>query len=159
MKVVINSCFGGFSLSPLAVQELAKRKGRACYLFTHRNPETRELDLNRLWPCAVGEIENDLMFSAFDTPNPPNSPSGEAWHSMSMEEKMASNFNYETHSIPGRDIARDDKDLIAVVGLLGERASGRCAALKIVEIPDGTEWEIEEYDGNEHIAERHATWR
>lgn len=53
--------------------------------------------------------------------------------------------------------------LIRVVEELGgkhrEGASGRCAELKIVEIPDGVEHEIEEYDGQEHIAEVHRTWR
>ncbi len=31
-------------------------------------------------------------------------------------------------------------------------------ALKIVEIPAGTEYTIEEYDGIEHIAQVHNTW-
>jgi hypothetical protein len=31
--------------------------------------------------------------------------------------------------------------------------------LRIVEIPDGVEWHISEYDGIEHIAENHRTWR
>jgi len=30
--------------------------------------------------------------------------------------------------------------------------------LKIVDIPDGVEWEIEEYDGMEWVAEKHRTW-
>jgi len=33
MKVAINKCYGGFSLSPLAVQEIAKAKGQPCYFF------------------------------------------------------------------------------------------------------------------------------
>jgi len=31
--------------------------------------------------------------------------------------------------------------------------------LAIVEIPDDVEYTIEEYDGNEHVAEAHRTWR
>jgi hypothetical protein len=27
-----------------------------------------------------------------------------------------------------------------------------------VDIPDDVNWYIEEYDGNEHVAERHRTW-
>ena len=27
-----------------------------------------------------------------------------------------------------------------------------------VEIPDDVEWQIEEYDGTEHISEKHRTW-
>lgn len=48
--------------------------------------------------------------------------------------------------------------LIRVVEELGEAASDRHAQLKVVEIPDGTEWEINDYDGIEHIAEKHNTW-
>jgi hypothetical protein len=53
---------------------------------------------------------------------------------------------------------RSDEDLVAVVETLGSAANGSCANLKVVEIPDGVEWYIEEYDGREHIAERHRTW-
>ena len=34
----------------------------------------------------------------------------------------------------------------------------QCAELAIVEIPDGIEWEIDDYDGIETIAETHRTW-
>ena len=42
---------------------------------------------------------------------------------------------------------------------LGELANGPNAELKVVEIPDGIDWTIEEYDGVEWIAEVHRTWR
>ena len=35
---------------------------------------------------------------------------------------------------------------------------GVYAALKIVDIPDGVPWTIQEYDGSEWVAERHRTW-
>lgn len=53
---------------------------------------------------------------------------------------------------------RDDKDLVEVVEELGGEASGGCADLKIVEVPDDVKWHIEEYDGLEHVAEVHRTW-
>jgi hypothetical protein len=56
------------------------------------------------------------------------------------------------------DIERDDPILIEVIELLGEEADDRFSKLKIVEIPDGVEWKIEEYDGHEHVAEKHRTW-
>jgi len=58
-------------------------------------------------------------------------------------------------------ICMDDRtnvDLVAAVEEGGEKANGGCAILKVVEIPDNIEWEIEEYDGYEHIAEKHRTW-
>ena len=53
---------------------------------------------------------------------------------------------------------RTDKDLIKVIELLGAEANTRYSKLKIVEIPDDIEFTIEEYDGNEWVAEKHRTW-
>jgi hypothetical protein len=57
-----------------------------------------------------------------------------------------------------RDIDRSDPLLVQVVQEMGEMANGRCARLKIVEIPDGVDYVIQEYDGSEWIAEKHRTW-
>ena len=56
------------------------------------------------------------------------------------------------------EMARDDPDLVEIVERLGLKANGNFAQLKIVEIPDGVSWYVSEYDGLEHIAERHRTW-
>lgn len=53
---------------------------------------------------------------------------------------------------------RSNSILIQVVEELGKEANGRCADLSIIEIPDDVEWQIEEYDGKEWIAEKHRTW-
>jgi hypothetical protein len=55
------------------------------------------------------------------------------------------------------DIPRDCPVLVEIV----ERgdANGIFSDLKILEIPDDINWYIEEYDGMEHVAERHRTWR
>lgn len=57
-----------------------------------------------------------------------------------------------------RDIPRDDPLLLQVVKELGSAAGGRFAALEVVDIPDGVEWAVEEYDGSEWVAEKHRTW-
>ena len=49
-------------------------------------------------------------------------------------------------------------DIIEAVEKLGEEANDRCASLKIIEIPDSVDWQVEEYDGNEWISEVHRTW-
>jgi hypothetical protein len=41
----------------------------------------------------------------------------------------------------------------------GSAMNGGYSDLKVVEIPDDVEWYIEEYDGMEHVAESHRTWR
>jgi len=55
-------------------------------------------------------------------------------------------------------IPRDDAHLIAVVELMGHKANGGYAELKIVDVPDDVNWYVEEYDGKEWVAERHRTW-
>jgi len=58
------------------------------------------------------------------------------------------------------DLTRDDPLLVEIVeNLTSEKASGRFAELKIVEIPDDVDWYIEEHDGREWVSERHRTWR
>ena len=56
------------------------------------------------------------------------------------------------------DIPRDCPVLVAMVEEQGTAVNGGFADLRIVEIPDDVDWYIEEYDGNEHVAERHRTW-
>ena len=49
------------------------------------------------------------------------------------------------------DIERTDPALVQVVEELGEAANGRSAALRIVELPAGTLYRIDEYDGVESV--------
>jgi len=50
------------------------------------------------------------------------------------------------------DDKRTDPDLIRCIEALGpERASGSCAFLKVIEIPDGLHYEIEDFDGIEKV--------
>jgi hypothetical protein len=102
MKVVINTCYGGFGLSKIALESYASRKG---------------IDLGK-WNDRFGFYEG----------------------------------------LSHHDIPRDDKDLIEIVESLGKLADGFCAELSIVEIPEDVNWYIHEYDGMEHVAERHRTW-
>jgi hypothetical protein len=57
-----------------------------------------------------------------------------------------------------RDIKRDDPRLVEAVERLGDKAGYEYSKLKIAEVPDGVEWQIEEYDGNEWVSEKHKTW-
>jgi len=160
MKVVINVCFGGFSLSPRAMKRLAELNGRECYFFVfQREPK---IDFEVLLPITLEELEakNDRlgMFSAFDVPNP-DEVIGKAFRDPDGLFKTY-NERHSKHALPnGREIERHNPLLVQVVEELGPSANGSCAELRIVEIPDGTDYEIDEYDGNEHIAEKHETWR
>lgn len=53
---------------------------------------------------------------------------------------------------------RADPKLVTVVEELGDEASGPMANLKVVVVPDDVDWEIDNYDGQETVRERHRSW-
>jgi hypothetical protein len=76
-----------------------------------------------------------------------------------MAERVAYNQQWETQVFRIDDVPRDDPYLVKVVEELGSKAaSGDHAKLKIVDIPADADWIIIEFDGLEHIAEKHRTW-
>ena len=162
MKVVINACFGGFSLSPRGLKRWAELKGRECYFYRQTAYEFRD-GADRYERLELDALDgNDLFVHAFDVPDAVERGllgRNKDWASLTSEQRDARNAEYSAHSIYHGDIPRDDPDLIRVVEELGGEhrtgASGSCAELRIVEIPDGTDYVIDEYDGNEHIAEAH----
>lgn len=59
---------------------------------------------------------------------------------------------FPKHVVSDRDIDRTDPILISVVETMGSKAaSGRFASLYIEEIPDGTQYKIDNYDGIEEL--------
>lgn len=140
-KIVINAKFGGFGLSPEATLWLWER-GAAVdktpvskYFETSFDHPTFGLQARlEEWRKYVnGEVAKRSLFLTVFTPD-------------------------ESCVLGSSDIKRDDPLLIECIEALGKTANGHCASLKIVEIPDDVEWTIEEYDGNETIAESHRTW-
>ena len=77
-----------------------------------------------------------------------------------LSEKALALFNERagTVTIYEHDIARNNPILVEIVEQLGEAADGGYAELKVVEIPDDVQWQIDEYDGNEWVAEKHRIW-
>ncbi len=138
VKLVINKCYGGFGLSEQAYERLIAlgvpvRK----YIEPHRGPDG----------LCLKEPLND----------------GEAIFDRTLEEPseirdamLRLGRRYWETWLDGN---RRHPLLIQVVEELGESANGRHAELKIVEVPDGVDFEIEEYDGIEWVAETHRTWR
>lgn len=137
MKVVINNCFGGFSLSEEGMRAYFARKGKEVY--------------------TEG---SSILVSYFDAPRPLEFKIPKHKHFMDRDNPEYENHTrwYSAHYLSNSDMPRDDKDLISVVEELGERANGRFASLLVVDIPDDADWEIAEYDGSEHVAEKHRTW-
>ena len=60
--------------------------------------------------------------------------------------------------IEEHEIERDDPILVNLIEQLGVEANTRFSILKVVEIPDGIDWTICDYDGLEWVAEAHRTW-
>lgn len=133
-KLVINSCYGGFSLSPFGVREYAKAKGIELHPFTsdHKTGKCKQLN----WDDT---IKNALFLHYSTKPIKNGKDDNESYFS-------------------DRDIPRDDKHLIEIVENFGDKVDGSCAELRIVEIPDDADWEISEYDGRERVEEKHRSW-
>jgi hypothetical protein len=108
MKLVVNKCYGGYSISTDAMREYVQRK----------------------YPVRT-----------------------------QYEEKE---YSYWTRfCVNGTEVEEPDRDdpiLVAIVEEWGDLVNGSCAKLKVVTIPDGTDWQIDEYDGMEWVAEKHQTW-
>ena len=154
-KIVINTCHGGFSLSPKGLMHWAKLNDRDCFFFkTSYDEEDKYVSL------TLEEAQsNGLFWTAFSVPNPNEVlPDQSNFHEMTLEERAASNEEYKKYSISNREIKRDDPTLIQTIKELKKEANGACADLKVVSIPDDVDWKIEEYDGAEWVAEVHRTW-
>src|SRR5579872_4210950 len=133
MKIVINACFGGFSLSPRAVMRWAELQGHECYLFkrgfTHLGESSHI-------PVTIDKCKPGDYIVAFDVPNI-NEVMGEWPANGTLAEKQACNDAYRSHDIDTRPDDRTDPLLIQTIEELGAKANGMCADLKIIEIPDG----------------------
>lgn len=80
-------------------------------------------------------------------------------------EKSIVDYDYYLNEISDdnyfwvREIDRNDPALVQTVEELGEKVNDTYSSLKVVEIPDDVHWHINEYDGDEWVAEAHRTWR
>jgi hypothetical protein len=132
MKVVINTCYGGFGLSVKAVLLYAKYKGFKIYPCVDVKGEPKKYA-----PLKKGDNPFIVFYSRTPLKN------GE----------FPDKSHFSETSIPRADTA-----LVRVVEKLGEAANGKYSRLKVVEIPDDVKYEIDEYDGNESIHEVHRSW-
>lgn len=144
-RVVINICFGGFGLSEAAYEKLIEwgipvRK----YIEQEQDAAT---GLYQPQPLNDGEVifdreltpEGDDDFNDMYWKYRPNRSIPRYWDSWTSDAR--------THPL-----------IIRVVEELGAAANGPHAELKIIEVPAGVEYEVAEYDGSEHVAEKHRTW-
>lgn len=140
-KIVINSCYGGFGLSLLGMKRLAELRGEDVYFYKQTKYKRRD-GFNEY--SIVKDINSESLYV------------------YTLSKYLGETFNEfpddDNLFFDDCEDKRDDANLIKVVEELGEKASGTYASLKIVEIPDDVEWEIQEYNGNEWVAEGDKTW-
>jgi hypothetical protein len=138
MKIVINRCYGGFEMSRKAEDEYLRRKGKQAYFYKQTKYEFRN---------GVNEYQRILA------------DDNEFFHYTTTKDlgETCNKFPDKTLFMD-RSVERTDPDLICVVEHLGKAASGPCSELSIIDIPDGIEYEIDEYDGLESVEETHRSW-
>ena len=137
-KIVINSCYGGFGLSKAGV--------------------LRYLEIKNI---PVWIVQSGMFNTEYYSLVPPKERIQNAekeFYGWPIEKRQEYNRKWSEQTFYDRNIARDDPVLVQVVEELGKEANGEFAALAVVEIPDDVKWQIEEYDGNEWVAEQHRTW-
>jgi len=125
-KIVYNACYGGFSLSHEAIMRYAEIKGITLYI-------EKKYGYSHYYLCPPEEYDR---ISAEEQAKP-----------VSPDRYERSNALY----LSDRDFERNDPILVQVVEELGEKANGRCAKLRIAEVPAGTLYRIDEYDGFESV--------
>lgn len=122
MKIVYNACFGGFGLSYKAVMRYAEIKGIKLYAFGRG--------------------------ASYDSPPVPISE--EQANKELIHYATTPEYSNETHW-SDYDLDRTDPALVQVVEELGSAAGGSFADLQITNLPPGTRYRIDEYDGNERV--------
>lgn len=137
-EIVVNKCYGGFSLSHKGIMLYSQKKGM------NITPYSGGFGDDVYTRVEEGE-ENDISYvSIYYTTKD--------FGDTCTKDQLNDNY-FSTY-----EVDRDDPILVEVVKELGEDANGSYANLCITEIPDGVKWQIEEYGGQEWIAEQHRTW-
>ena len=145
-KIVVNRCYGGFGLSPKAQMRYLELVGKKCFFYkqTKYNFEGGYEEYTRI------PIEEADSFCYTVTEY-----LGETTRDIggSRKSKHPDVFWYYGN------LERNDPILIEVVEELGPKvASGSLSELEIVDIPDGIDYEISDYDGIESVHESHRSW-
>lgn len=151
MKVAIWQCYGGFSLSAAAYEFLIKEKH---WSVTTTVPVSLELG-GKKYDNLVEYVplNNYADIICSDSYGNPRYPRG--GYSFNLVKWDTHDVEFRTHS-----------DVIEMLETLGPRAC-RCETIaykgepciKIIDIPDGIDFYIEEYEGgSESIHEHHRIW-
>ena len=145
MKLVINKCYGGFGLSHECIMRYGELAGIKLFAYINFRDEEDNRD-SKKYIEYHGEEKNRLEIVFYFTKK------------MTAKQLSDSGNWGKTYWSGGRDTKRDDPFLVQAVEELGDKANGGFAKLRVIEIPDGVEYEIDEYDGIESVHEKHEVW-
>ncbi len=141
-KIAINRDWGGFGLSPTATKLYLKKIGKECFFY--RQKGWKHDGNEKHIKITLAEAEKETLMLSIYTKD------------MGKEFKEHTNKYYWYERFHND---RGNKLLIEVIEELGtEKASGQYAKIKIVEIPDDLQYEIDDYDGMESIHEEHEVY-
>ena len=129
MQVAINRCYGGFNLSNEAMNKLIEKN--SSFLLTYTPKE---------WFGKNEPNEEQIVDCMKKNSN--------------VGYKDGKIYFFEVHD----KYVRIHSDLIDVLQELGPKANGCFSKIKIVNVPDDIEFEIDEYDGMESVEEIHRRW-
>ena len=140
MKIAINTQYGGFGLSLKGKTVLGRSQGKDVFHYTQTKYGYDNDGVDEYVKITDdGDSEGFCPYS----------------YSKDFGETTNELDNAYYFNVPED---RSDPDLISVIEDLGEKSFGSYATLKIVEIPDNVEYEIDDYDGIETIHEVHRSW-
>ena len=144
MNIVINKCFGGFSISLECAKRMAdlgdKRATAEVNEWEQDNKYIKEFIETGKWNNSLDK--DDIWNLSLDAKY--------------LGEKKFYGYGYVDGFEGGYE--RNNEILARVVKELGNLANGEHANLEVVEIPDDVDYYIDEYDGIESIHENHRSW-
>lgn len=145
MKIILNKAFGGFGLSHVAKINLLESKGLEVYPY-HVKEECRNDFYSDITLTKIDKYYRSEH--VFERIVYLKKPLENNVVKLKFEEFYSDAFEEEEYSFDNDEL-RIDKDAIAIVEQLGLLASDQFSRLEIFEIPDGSEYKIDDYDGLE----------
>lgn len=147
MKIILNKCYGGFEVSPAGYKLYAKKKGFELYPYVLKAAPGFEYNVESYYYKKIKWEEIGHSSIHYLKKDYGDKISRELFKEIADDDYFWINSTYRT-----------DSTLIEVVEELGQKASGPCGELRIVEIPDDLDYVIDEYDGIETLHQRVKEW-
>ena len=132
MKIILNKTFGGFGVSYRGYELYAKKKGIDLYIYEDsydfKNPRYTRIDDGSWKEFSMHYFTKDFGKVA-----------------------QISDEDFNEYCLYLNSDCRTDPVLIEVVEELNKGVNSNFADLRVVEIPDGSYYVIDEYDGYETL--------